>query len=480
MPSTPSRAGERARTRRASDWTALGSSFRDPSGFVFRREDTLFRQVNESFREDYDAFIATGLYERLVAEHLLVPHEELHPAEAPEPGAYKLLKPETVGFISYPYEWCPGQLHDAALVTLRVQELALDHGMSLRDASAYNVQFHRGRPTLIDTLSFERLSEGRPWVAYRQFCQHFLAPLALAALVDPRLTQLARVHIDGIPLDLASALLPGGTKLRPGLLAHIHAHAKAQKKYEGAGAPTADTGRTPNFSMQAFRGLLDSLAGTVRKLRWEPGASTWAGYYETGASYSADALADKERIVASMLDAVAPSTVWDLGANTGRFSRLAADRGAATIAFDFDVAAVERNWREVREKREESVLPLVLDLTNPSPAIGWANGERMTIAERGPVDLVLALALVHHLAIGNNVPLDRVADFLASVGRAAIVEFVPKDDDMVRRLLATRDDVFPGYTRDGFEAAMTQRFTVERAEPVGGSSRVVYLLRRLG
>ena len=451
------------------------ASFRDPSGFVFFRDGTVFRQVNRSYREDYDRLMESGLYRELVDAGRLVAHEETdEPAEKPD-IAYRVLKPEPVPVISYPYEWSFSQLKDAALATLATQQQALEHGMSLKDSSGYNIQFLRGRPVLIDTLSFERYREGEPWVAYRQFCQHFLAPLALMSRRDVRLGQLLRVYIDGVPIDLASRLLPARTRWGLGLATHIHLHARTQRRY-------ADRQAKPQrrrVTKLAMTGILRSLERTVRGLDWRPKGTEWAEYYDE-TNYSDDAFRDKRDIVGRFLDRVKPDVVWDLGANTGAFSRLAADRGVLTVSFDIDPAAVEKNYLDCRERGEENILPLVLDLTNPSPAIGWENEERMAVRERGPADLVLALALVHHLAISNNLPLPKVARFFSHVGSTLVVEFVPKSDSQVRRLLSTREDIFPDYTKEAFEESFRQRFDILESVPVEGSERTVYLMARRG
>jgi ribosomal protein L11 methylase PrmA len=457
------------------------ASFRDPSGFVFHRDGAVFRQVNDSYREDFGLLVGSGLYARLAADGLLVPHEEVD-EPPPEPArAYKVLRPEPIPFISYPYEWCFGQHKAAALLTLEVQRRAVAAGMTLKDCNAYNVQFRGGRPVLIDTLSFEAYREGDPWVAYRQFCQHFLAPLALMGMTDVRLSQLSRTNIDGVPLDLAGRLLPWRSRLRPSLALHVHLHARFQASYADAGAATdagAGSPRTSGrrFARRALLGLVDHLEAAVRRLSWEPGASAWSGYYRDN-SYDDAAMGHKERVVAAYLDRAGPKSAWDLGANTGRFSRSAASRGTATVAFDSDPACVELNYREVVRSGEPGLLPLLLDLTNPSPATGWLNRERASLLERGPADLVLALALVHHLAIANNLPLASVVEFFRRVGRRAIVEFVPKDDPQVARLLASRKDVFPDYHRHEFERCLRSSFEIEDSEPLPGSGRILYLLR---
>jgi hypothetical protein len=451
----------------------LPSSFRDPGGYVFRRDGVLLRGIRGPAAPHYDTLMASGLYKELVAADLLVPHEEV-PPERDRPGdIIKVIRPEEIPFISYPYEWSFSQLQDAALATLEIEKRALLKGMTLVDASAYNIQFRKGRPVLIDTLSLHRAVEGEPWTAYGQFCRHFLAPLALMSCRDIRLGQLLRVHLDGIPLDLASALLPLRTRLRPSLLLHLHVHAGSQKRFEGRKI------RVPKgkVSRQARLGLVDSLDSGTRKLRWRAAGTEWADYYQD-TNYTPEGLEAKRRAVEEFIADVRPRTVWDLGGNVGTFSRAAAAVGAYTISFDIDPACVERNYLRVRAEKDETVLPLLMDLTNPSPATGWENRERQTLFERGPADAALALALIHHLAIGNNVPLDKAARFFAVTGRRLLIEFVPKSDSQVQRLLVTREDIFDLYTQEEFERAFGKAFAITRRIPLSGSDRTLYVMER--
>jgi len=447
----------------------IPASFRDPSGFLYVREGVLYRQVNEGYRDDYDLLKKSGLYDALAGVKKLVAHQEAAAELAHSAGAYKVLRPSAVPFVSYPYEWCFSQLKDAALLTLDVQRTALAHGMSLKDASAYNVQFVEGRPVFIDTLSFERYREGQPWVAYRQFCQHFLAPLALASYRDVRLAQITKVHMDGVPLNLASTLLPFSSRLRVSLLMHLHLHAGAQKRY----ANRAVNNHRGSVSRAAMLGLVDSLAGAVERLRWEPRGTEWSDYYHD-TNYSPAALEDKKRVVAAFLAEIGPRTVWDLGSNTGVFSRLASDRGILTVSLDADAAAVEKNYRTCAERKETHLLPLVQDLSNPSGGLGWGNAERMSLESRGPADAALALALVHHLAIGNNLPLDQIAERLRRLCRHLLIEFVPKTDSQVQRLLRNREDVFSSYTVECFEEEFRRRFCIHQCEKIADSERVLY------
>ena len=448
----------------------ISSSFRDPSGFLFSRDGQIYRQINKSYQADYDYLISSGLYQKLIDKQLLIPHQEVDVDPLIQDTVYKVIQPERIEFISYPYEWCFSQLQDAALNTLRVQSIALEHGMSLKDSSSYNIQFQNGKPLLIDTLSFEIYKEGKPWIAYRQFCQHFLAPLSLMAYKDFRLNQLLRDYIDGLPLDLTSRLLPIKTRLNFPVLMHIHTHAASQKRMAGREIPSKG-----QMNLTSFLGLLDSLESGVRKLKWQPVGTDWSEYYQD-INYSEQGFQHKQTLVGEYLEALKPERVWDLGANVGIFSRLASDKGAFTIAFDSDQAAVERNYLKCRQDQEKNLLPLTIDLTNPSPNLGWANRERMTIVERGSADTVLALALIHHLAIGNNVPLDRICEYFRSLGKSLIIEFVPKDDSQVKRMLSSREDIFLDYNRNTFEHIFSKQFDIRRAERVQDSTRYIYLM----
>jgi len=448
----------------------LRSSFRDLSGFVFEKEGRVLRQVNKVYKKDYDLLISSGLYNELVSNQLLISHSELGGNLAFEKSiSYKVIEPKKLDFISYPYEWCFSQLKDAGLLTLRIQKLALKHGLTLKDASAYNIQFYKGRPVFIDTLSFEKYHEGEPWVAYRQFCQHFLAPLVLVSFKDPRFTKLLRVFIDGFPLSFVSKLIPKRTWLNLGLLTHIHLHARSQSYYANKKIVKK------KITKVGLRGIVDNLESTLKSLSWNPEGTQWAEYYSF-TNYNEEAFVYKKRIVNSFIDTVKPKIVLDLGANTGVFSRIASSQKIVTISVDNDPAAVERNYLESKKNKEEYILPLIIDLENPSPAIGWMSEERTSFIERRPFDLVMSLALLHHLSISNNLPFDNVADFFKKVGRFLIIEFIPKKDSQVQRLLTSRKDIFGSYSIDNFEYVFAKHFRIIRKEKIPASERVLYLM----
>jgi hypothetical protein len=422
---------------------------------------------------DWLAFNESGLAASLMADRLLIDHEAVDIGQAATAGAVAVIRPRELPLISYPYEWSFSQLREGALLTLELQRRALAAGLRLKDASAYNVQFDAGRPILIDTLSFEAGDPEQPWPAYRQFCEHFLAPLALIAYRDPRCGLMLRDFIDGIPVDFAARLLPARTRLKPGLLAHLHFHAAAQRRSQTAG-PSAEHRAPRRMSKTGQEAILDSLRRTVEGLRWHP-TGHWVQYGRQ-TSYSEGGAASKHAIVERMLDSTDARVVWDLGANVGTYSTVAAGRGRQVIAFDQDAGSVEHHWLTLSPEARASVLPLVMDLANPSPGLGWGLEERRSLVERGPADVIMALALIHHLAIGNNVPLDRVASLFARLGRRAIVEFVPKEDPMAQHLLAARKDVFPDYTLEAFRASFARHFRIIEEAPIDDSRRTLLLL----
>lgn len=462
----------------------LAASFRDPSGFMFRHQGRVLRQVNKAYQANFDALKSSGLLAALFKHRLLIEHKELEDTDlAQSDECLVILEPELLPFVSYPYEWSFSQLKDAALLTLKIQALALKHGFMLKDASAYNVQFLRGAPIFIDTLSFEAYTEGTPWPAYKQFCEHFLAPLALMSHCDVALSKLLITYIDGIPLGLASKLLPASTRLNYSLLAHIHSHAKVQDRYADAAADSDDAvSKAKNKAQVSKKGvgaLTESLGQAINKLRWTLPKTEWGDYYDN-TNYSGDADQAKKVLVSQFLQAVPGplSIVQDLGANTGAYSRIAAKHAALAVAQDIDPVAVERNYLQLKGDKSIDLLPLVQDLFNPSPAIGWGNTERDSFIDRSRADVVMALALIHHLAISNNVPLADIARVFAQLSSWLIIEFVPKEDSQVRRLLASREDIFPNYTLEGFERAFSDFYTVEQKSRVGDSERTLFLLKK--
>lgn len=476
----PGKLGQALRAE--SKRSRVPASFRDRDGFVyFDAEHGILRQVNRSYQQSFEQLMKSGLYDLLVKREMLVAHEEESLSRRLDDEAFAVLRPNRIPFISYPYEWSFNALKDAALLTLDIQSLALERGLTLKDASAYNVQFVGAKPIFIDTLSFVAREPGQAWAAYGQFCRHFLAPLALMAKRDIRLQKLLASHIDGIPLDLTGRLLPKKCWFSLGLVMHIYLHAMAVER-NGRGGGGAEGGKkSAKVSDNGLKAIIANLRRVVERLEWQPKNSTWSNYYNEH-TYTSESEAQKLKCVEDALKQVRPSVVWDIGANTGLYSRLAAKYADTVIAFDYDPLCVDRLYQHTRQS-QESIVSLVMDLANPSAAIGWANQERSSLVERGPADLTLALAVMHHIVIGNNVPLDDLAAFFWQTSRNVVIEFVPPEDVQVQRLLRTRKELPHPYSKEEFERAFSRHFELVRHTEItdgDAAGRILYLARRKG
>ncbi len=453
----------------------LAASFRDPAGFLFSQNGILYRQVNTSFQDDFRFLHDSGLYRDLLDRNLIIaaPLSDEQPEAAD--SAFAVLRPERIPFVSYPYEWSFSGLKNAALLTLELQRHALDHGMVLKDATAYNIQFIGTGPIHIDTLSFARYCDGEPWVAYRQFCQHFLAPLTLMASVDPRTGLLLRTFIDGIPLDLACRLLRGRVKFNPYLFIHLFLHECFTRKdiHSERRAP-----RVHRLEKKKHLDLLQSLAYAISGLSLPGRRTNWTDYYDRN-RYSAGAFRAKCAIVNGCIDTIRPSNLLDVGANSGVFSKEAAAKGIYSVAVDFDAQVINGLYDSLSGPNASALLlPLVIDSTNPSPALGFGHEERESFSSRCDFDAVLALALMHHLLLTHNVPFFRMAGWFKSLGKNLIIEFVPSNDSQFQGMVATKTGVHQDYTRAGFEKAFGEHFLIEESAAIPESTRIIYRMRR--
>lgn len=448
------------------------SSYRDPSGFIFEKDKLLYRQVNTIFKEHFEFFISSGCYEKLAAQQLLISHERITENLTGMAEWYATLKPEKIEFISYPWEWSFDMLKDAALLTLRIAKEAVESGMVLKDATPYNIQWHKGQLIFIDSLSFEKYDPAETWIAYRQFCESFLAPLLLMHYSKHSLQQLLLAYPEGVPLAIAKSLLPWRSKLSLHTYLHIHLHAKLAQRKKNAGPVKT------KFSKQKFQNLVSSLEILIHKLRMPARSTTWSGYYEE-ASLRNDYLEQKKKIAGNWIDELPDiKSAADLGANDGEFSHLSASKNIQTIAADFDPYCINNLYNQIKTKGEKKIQPLILDLSNPSPAIGVNNEERSSFISRLNVDLVLALALIHHLAIGKNIPLDMIACFFSKTCSNLIIEFVPKQDEKVQLMLANKKDIYTNYSEDHFEKAFSHYYRIAKKETIGSSKRILYLMKK--
>ncbi|OGG09829.1 hypothetical protein A2154_00460 [Candidatus Gottesmanbacteria bacterium RBG_16_43_7] len=447
------------------------SSFRDPDGFVFSVKGEIYRAIRDTYRLNYEFFINSGLYEHLKSLNYIIPHQDI---KFPKVGSdiFKIIKPQKIPYVSYPYEWTFSELKDAALLTLRIELEALKYKMSLKDGSGYNIQFLNGKPVFIDTTSFEIYRENTPWTAYGQFCRHFLSPLSLMAYKDPFFNQIQRLYLDGISLDKVSRLLPFRSYFNLPIFIHIHLHAKSSQLYKNKTVFK----QNQKFTLAAFNGIVKNLITAVENLKWRRGDMHWSTYYDS-LSYSPEAFRSKNMIFDKYLKLALPESLIDIGANTGHFSKIAAKKGIFTIALDNDPVVMDCLYQECQINNIRNLMPLVVDITNPSPDLGWENEERISLLKRGPVSMVSMLAVVHHLAIRQNIPFEMISKFLASLCRWLIIEFIPKDDVMVQKLLSNRKDIFFQYNQKHFEKVFSQRFIRLNQTKIADSNRVMYLFK---
>ena len=440
------------------------SSFRDNFGYVYYENDTVFRQLNEENTTDFDFFINSGLAQKLISKNWLINFIEV---ESDSPG--KTLKVDKIPIISYPAEWSFSMLKDAAILTLKIQKLALDFGMTLKDASAYNIQFINSNPIFIDITSFEKIVQNTQWVAYQQFCKHFLAPLALMAKVDISLNSLFKVHLDGIPLPLASKLLPFKAKFNLGIYLHIILHSKFSEKYNSKKIMSK-----PQKEGNIFN-LISNLKETIHQLKYSPTNTEWVDYYKN--SVENEYLEAKIKLFKTYLSSLKKGSMWDIGSNDGYFTNIASEFATQTVGSDIDPAAVENFYLKNKLQNNSNILSLVLDITNTDGGFGWNNLERKSIFERIKVDTIVALAIVHHLRITYAIPVNYLAKFFAEKCTNLIIEFVPKTDEKVQILLQNRMDVFEDYTIENFKVEFEIYFDIINSKMIENSKRTLFLLR---
>jgi hypothetical protein len=452
-------------------------SFRDPDSRVFYAGDSVHRALSERGLADWEALAATSLFRDKVAEGKLVGTEQLAepnglPAELDAERVAAVLRHDRISVVSYPYEWTFGMLRDAALLQLELLLAALDEGLILKDASPYNVQWRGTQPVFVDVGSFERLREGEPWAGYRQFCTLVLYPLMLQAYKGVPFQPWLRGSLEGIEPDEMRRLLSFRDRLRRGVLTNVVLHAKLEARY--ADREVKQDLKRAGFHTELIRANARKLRKLVQRLEWAPGRTAWSTYGTTNPYDEADAAA-KEDFVREAAGRRRRKLVWDLGCNDGRYTRIAAVEADYALAVDADAAVVEALYRELRAEGSTAILPLVGNLADPSPGLGWRGEERRPLVDRGRPELTLALALVHHVALTSNVPVRDFLDWLAGLRTELVIEFPTREDPMVKRLLARKGPgANPDYDTETFERALNERWRVERRETLPSGTRILY------
>jgi hypothetical protein len=462
-------------------------SFRDRDGRVFYVDGAVYRALGARGLAEWRALASTTFFPRAMAAGKVVASEETAAPAGELPGTAGgwegFLRHQRLPFVSYPYEWCFGMLRDAALLQLELLAAALGEGFVLRDATPYNVQWRGAEPTFIDVGSFARLRAGEPWVAYRQFCELFLFPLLLTAYRKVPFQPLLRGALDGIPAETCARLLRARDRLRPGVLVDVVLHSRLAAANADARTSVRGELRAAGFDRRLIERNVARLRRIVERLSWQPARSTWSEYGEAPGYAAADREAKRRFVAEAVGSRPGGGTwrlAWDLGSNTGEYAALAAEKSELVVAMDADHLAVERLYRQLQgnEAHRRRILPLVVDVADPPPGLGWRGRERPPLDERGRPELVLCLALVHHLAIGRHLPVDELLDWLAATGEHLVVEHVDRSDPMVERLLRDKDVAYDDYARPYFERQLERRFAVLRSEPVGATRRLYFARAR--
>jgi len=445
-------------------------SFRDPAARVIEEDGVYYRYIFNEYKQDYDMLMQSGLYQELVSKWLLITHEEIT-TKTLKTDVYKLLKPQQISFQSYPFEWSFSQWKKVILSFLTINQIALRYGMILKDATPYNFYLKDGNAIMFDTSSFVKYNEGDFWVGYRQFCEELLSPVALMYYMGQRWSKIYRTHLHGIPLAFVSKQLPISSWFNITCLVNIHMHAKFDNNTISNGI-----NRTKGFSLVKLQALIRMIRTNI--VSWKSSytyQNHWSGYYENNIE-SEQYLKKKEEIIDNWLSTFKPLRVLDLGANTGRFSKIASFHTNEVIALEADEYCVDIIQQMIISENIQNIHTLVGELSEPSPSLGILNIELASIFDRANADMVFGLALIHHLCITKYMSMDLVAELFAKFSsKYIIVEYIPREDKKVKILLTGREDTFQSYTEDNFIRSFNNLFELVEKKETICSERVLYL-----
>jgi len=450
-------------------------SFRDPSGFIIYENDKVYRIVNKSYQKHYDHLMNSGLYECLAKDNWLVSHLENNDKSRTQ-DQYRILDVQKIFPITYPYEWSFSQLKDAALLTLDIQKKCVEYGMTLKDATPYNIQFRDNAPIFIDTLSFEMVENNFAWKPYRQFCEMFIGPLSLMSYKDPRLNKLLISFINGIPLPLINKLLSFRDKLRPSVFMHLVLHHWLSST---SNESSKKEGTTKTIGKKQHLNIITQLQSFVTKLAVLNEKSEWGDYNSETISEKKNYVEDKEVTINSFLQGLHFDLTWDIGSNDGYYSRVIANTySKEVLSLDIDWKCVEKNYKINTKKSITNVFPILLDLSNPPPSIGWMNKERSNIYERiGSPDLICCFAIMHHI-INDNIPISYFIDLLCRSTGHVLLEYVPISDPKCQKIFKSRGDDFEYPSKEYFEELLHKNFAILKSKTLDETERILYLLKK--
>lgn len=456
-------------------------SFRDRNNQVFKVGERVFRGISEKALGDWYCLEKSAVLKKysasgnIIGSRLLDTDAESTVLQTDANNWHAWLEHECIPFINYPYEWCFEMLKDAALLHLNLLEAGLHEGITIKDASAFNIQFVGSCPTFIDIPSFEKYQSGTPWLGFRQFCQHFLYPLMLQSYKKISFRNWQRGNVEGITPYECSQLMSLRDMFRPGVFPLVYLQSKMVAALGDKKTSMLAEAQEGEFGREIIYVNIRKVRRIIERLTWEPSRSEWSEYTSTN-SYDRECFDRKCAFVKEAAAQKCRNRVWDIGCNTGHFSRMFSENSDYVVALDIDELSIQKLYRQLKAEGNRKILPLVFDLTNPSPGLGWRCKERLSLEDRQPPDLILCLALVHHLVITGNVPLADVIDWLASFKCEVVIEMLTKQDEMVHKLLLNKTDQYPEFTVEGFEAIAEHYFDVRKKEAVMAERRYLYHL----
>ncbi|MEQ8860768.1 MAG: hypothetical protein RIC56_19155 [Pseudomonadales bacterium] len=454
---------------------------------MYEHDGEILRGLNAAALSNWRSVCETPFFSDLLAEGKVVSTEEYTGEKDDHRTWAGYLRHERIPFVSYAYEWSFGMLKDAALLHLEILERSIPDGWTLKDASSYNVQWVGSRPVFIDVPSFEPYTEGQPWVGYRQFCMMFLYPLMLSAHKGVNYLPLLRGSIDGIEPRIASNILSGTTRFRKGVLGHVYLHAKMESRFssrdldeaksltEDADASGPAIQKLGRHSLAMVLGTIEGLRRTIARLQVPESRTTW-GNYDSEHSYAEASFDIKKQFVEKHVQKRHRHVVWDLGCNTGTFSKLCAENSDYVVSVDGDEKAIERLYQDQKKQQGSKLLPLVMNLADSSPNQGWNGRERRAFVDRGQPELILCLALIHHIVISSNIPLDEFVGWLRDRNSEVIIELVGLRDAMTKMLLRNRVNQYEELTEANFEKVVSSCFDISDSQPLKGGHRKLYFL----
>ncbi|WP_295234433.1 hypothetical protein [Sediminibacterium sp.] len=448
-------------------------SFKDNDAIVFSLNGIYFRAIKNSYKLHYEHLINSGLHQNLTSLNYLISHSYEKFDQELIPDTFIYCKPDQLNFISFPAEWCFSQFQDSAITTLEITKKSLEYGMILKDASFLNIQLHEGKTILIDTSSFVLFNEGEYWKGYKQFVEHYFIPLIISNNTSSEFFKILLNFHDGIPIWKSLSFFKFLDYFNLHVFIHIYLFSKSSKKTN-----TYTKIGIRKKSKLSIQGIIDSLQSGIVKLK--PGSikSAWKDYYSTSNNYENESFDFKSQYILNIVEKKYFKKVLDLGSNTGHFSRIIHKHVGFVVSIDNDCDVVDINYQLNKKLAIKNIYPLVIDILNPTPSFGWKGMEYESFIERSKSDLVLALALIHHLYFKHYVSFNKMADLFYELGENLVIEFVEKEDSQILLFDELFEGQKVGYNSDAFENAFTKKFTILNKTKIPESNRLLYYFKR--